>query len=171
MSLNPLPRESTSARFSLDFSEFGETPKILSTKEIVAKDAPSPWVITKTVKTIQIQTQDIKVVKAFVDEFLILHPSSQLEEEFNERADRWARETGIHSSPVIRFMHRDYQSIMARGEDVIPVILNRMKKQPDDWFWALEHIANFNAASGVDGFDGAVDAWLKWGVANGYISE
>lgn len=98
-------------------------------------------------------------------------PSSLLTREFNERADRWAKETGIQSSPVIRFMHKDYQSIMARGKEVIPLILNRMKQKPDDWFWALQHIANHDAAAGADGFDGAVAAWLRWGKDNGYISE
>ena len=95
-----------------------------------------------------------------------------LPEWFDSRADRWERETGIHSSPVIRFMHKDYQSIMARGKDVIPHILNRMKKKPDDWFWALRHLADdHDAAAGADSFEGAVSAWLKWGVDNGYISE
>jgi hypothetical protein len=94
-----------------------------------------------------------------------------LEKEFNERADRWEKQTGIHSSPVIRFMHEDYQSIMAKGKEVIPFILNRMKTRPDDWFWALKHITNHDAAAsaGVDSFEGAVDAWLKWGVDNEFI--
>jgi len=95
-----------------------------------------------------------------------------LEGWFNMRADRWERETGIHSSPVIRFMYKYYQSIMARGKDVIPYILNRMKKKPDDWFWALRHLADdYDAASDANSFDGAVSAWLKWGVENDYISE
>jgi hypothetical protein len=101
-------------------------------------------------------------------------PQSQtLESWFNERAERWSSETGIHSSPVIRFMHKDYQSIMARGKGIIPHILNRMKHQPDDWFWALRYITDHDAAAdaNADGFDEAVRAWLKWGVDHGYISE
>ena len=94
---------------------------------------------------------------------------SPLEQEFNERAERWERETGIHSSPVIRFMHKDYQSIMAKGTQVIPLILVRMKKKPDDWFWALKYITDEDPAANADGFDAAVRAWLKWGEDNGYI--
>jgi hypothetical protein len=97
----------------------------------------------------------------------------KLKKEFNERADRWEKQTGFHSSPVIRFMHNDYQSIMAKGKEVIPHILYRIKRKPDDWFWALRHIANFDAAvaSGATNFDEAVAAWLKWGVDENYISE
>src|ERR1039458_9613911 len=73
-----------------------------------------------------------------------------LEEWFNEHAEKWERETGIHSSPVIRFMHKDYQLIMAKGKVVIPYILNRMKTRPDDWFWALTHLAgDHDAAAGA----------------------
>ena len=94
-----------------------------------------------------------------------------LEKWFNQRADRWASETGIHSSPVIRFMHKDYQSIMTRGMDVVPFILKRLRCQPDEWFWALRHIADHDAAENADSFNGAVAAWLRWGVDNGYIPE
>jgi len=95
-----------------------------------------------------------------------------LKQWFAKRADRWTAETGIHSSPVIRFMHKDYQSIMARGKEVIPYILDRLKTQPDDWFWALKYLAdNYDAAEGANSFDEAVKAWLKWGVENDYISE
>jgi hypothetical protein len=95
-----------------------------------------------------------------------------LEEWFNERADSWARLTGFHSSPVIRFMHSDYQLIMARGKEVIPHILNRMKTKPDDWFWALKFLAGgHDAAENAAGFNGAIEAWLKWGIDEGYIYE
>ena len=95
--------------------------------------------------------------------------SQTLESWFNERAKRWAIETGMHSSPVIRFMHEDYQAIIARGPQIIPLVLNRLKQQPDDWFWALRYLADTDAASDVIGFDAAVKAWLKWGSENGYI--
>ncbi len=68
-------------------------------------------------------------------------------------------------------MHKDYQSIMAKGTQVIPLILERMKKNPDDWFWALRYITDEDPASNADGFDAAVRAWLKWGEDNGYIAK
>jgi hypothetical protein len=94
---------------------------------------------------------------------------SPLEKEFNEHADRWERETGGHSSPIKRFMHEDYQTIMAMGEPVIPHILNRLKAKPNYWFWALKHFARKDAAKGMTNFNDVVKAWLDWGKDNGHI--
>jgi hypothetical protein len=107
----------------------------------------------------------------------IIHPDEEtalarpLEYWFNEHADKWAMETGVHSSPVIRFMHEDYQAIIAKGPQIIPLILKRMRNKPDDWFWALRYLADEDAALNVQGFDAAVAAWLKWGADRGYISK
>jgi hypothetical protein len=164
----------TSRKSSLDCPEQEESHQVFSAKEILVRTSPSEWVITKTVNTIQIQTRDIKLIRSAIAELSVLRPQDdRLEKEFNERAGRWEKQTGIHSSPVIRFMHDDYQSIMAKGKEVIPYILNRMKTKPDDWFWALRHITNHDAAvvSGATNFDEAVAAWLKWGVINDYILE
>src|SRR6267378_3684054 len=57
--------------------------------------------------------------------------SSDLEKEFNERADRWEEQTGFQSSPTKRFMHEDYQTIMTMGDDVIPLILKRLQTKPN----------------------------------------
>jgi hypothetical protein len=93
----------------------------------------------------------------------------ELEAEFNERADRWQKDTGMHSSPTKRFMHEDYQTIMAMGEAVIPLILGRLQEKPGNWFWALKHLAKQDVARGIDNFDEAVEAWLQWGVTEGYL--
>ncbi len=99
-----------------------------------------------------------------------LSQPSLLEKEFNERADRWQKETGFQSSPMKRFMHEDYQIIMTMGEDVIPIILKRMQTNPDDWFWALKHLARHDAAQGKETFEDAVKAWLDWGRKEEYIA-
>lgn len=96
--------------------------------------------------------------------------SAEMEREFNERADRWSRETGIQSSPTKRFMHEDYQTIMSMGRAAIPLILRRLQTNPDDWFWALKHLARDDAAKGAQDFGAAVRAWLDWGREQGYIS-
>jgi len=54
-----------------------------------------------------------------------------LEAQFNERAERWERESSVHSSPGARYLHKDYISIMTKGEAVVPLILkdyNTLKK-------------------------------------------
>lgn len=95
--------------------------------------------------------------------------TSQLVGDFNERAERWRRETSFQSSLVAQFMHEDYQSIMAKGAEVIPLILRRLQKAPESWFWALKHLAGEDAAKDTDNPTDAAEAWLRWGRTKGYI--
>ena len=67
-------------------------------------------------------------------------PTTNLMEEFSERAERWELESAIHSSPAAKFLHPDYQGIMAMGTPIIPLILKRLKTSQSDWLWALEHL-------------------------------
>jgi len=90
--------------------------------------------------------------------------ASPLESEFNQRADRWERESAIHSSPGAKFLHEDYQFIMGKGEEVVPLILRRLETSKADWLWALEHIVGAeNPARNIHQFGSAVQAWLEWG--------
>lgn len=90
--------------------------------------------------------------------------------EFTERAERWRRETSFQSSLVAQYMHEDYQYIMARGVEVIPLILERLQKAPENWFWALKHLAGEDVAKDTDNLRDAVNAWLLWGRKKGYIA-
>ena len=62
--------------------------------------------------------------------------NASLESEFKQRADRWKRDTCFQSSLGAKFMHKDYQTIMAMGPAVIPLILARLKATREHWFWA-----------------------------------
>jgi len=125
----------------------------------------------KYIESLQIETYiQISHLKS-TSRSVELGVSSDLEKEFNERADRWEKQTGIYSSPTKRFLHEDYQTIMTMGEPVIPLILKRLQTKPDDWFWALKHFARKDAAIGKDNFKDAVEAWLEWGLESGYIKS
>lgn len=93
--------------------------------------------------------------------------------EFNQRAERWERETAIHSSPGATYLHRDYIAIIAKGMEnknvIVPLILNRIKTSGNDWFYALELIAEENPADDVEDFESAFKAWYDWAVYNGLI--
>ncbi len=93
----------------------------------------------------------------------------QIVQDFNERAERWRRETSFQSSLAAKFMHEDYQTIMAMGTPAIPLILNRLKTAHEHWFWALRHLARRDIAEGADNPVDATKAWLKWGKDKGYI--
>lgn len=93
-----------------------------------------------------------------------------LKAEFNERADRWRKETSFQSSLVAKIMHDDYQAIMTMGTPAIPWILERLKKAPEHWFWALKFLAKKDVAEGAESPSAAARAWLQWGKDKDHIS-
>jgi hypothetical protein len=98
-----------------------------------------------------------------------------LASEFNERAERWERETAIHSSPGATYLHKDYIAIISKGvankKTVVPLILKRIPNSGADWFFALENIAEENPAKDAINFDDALHAWCAWAKAQGFIKE
>jgi hypothetical protein len=95
-----------------------------------------------------------------------------LEAWFNERAERWERQSGIHSSPGAKFLHKDYIAIMTKGEAIVPLIIKRLKRSKKDWLWALEHIVDEkdNPAKGIQDFQAAVHEWIQWGERRYFMS-
>ena|SRR6266576_2465133 len=101
----------------------------------------------------------------------ILEDDKSLELEFTERADRWEREAGIHSSPGAAILHNDYQSILGMGKPAIPLILKRLQRSGGNWFWALRHISREEEDPAKDAKDiqAAILAWIEWGRRNHYL--
>ena len=87
----------------------------------------------------------------------------ELEQWFREKADAWRRETAASSVIQRRVMHPAYQSIMTKGEAVLPLILNELRQKPDYWFWALEAITDENPVGANATVDQAITAWINWG--------
>ena len=87
----------------------------------------------------------------------------ELEREFRELADEWRRATGAMSIISKKIMHPAYQRIMAKGPDVLPLILRELRCRPGYWFWALSSITGENPVRPEATFDQAVEDWLNWG--------
>ncbi len=82
----------------------------------------------------------------------------------------WRKETSSSSSLLKKVMHPAYQTIMAKGPSVIPLILKEMKRRPGHWFWALEYLTDGeNPAADCANLTEATRAWIGWGEANGYL--
>ncbi len=95
----------------------------------------------------------------------------QIEEEFNELAERWYRET-LHSSGYLeKILHPAYQRIIGLGKDAIPLILRELQDEPAEWFWALRALTGEDAATEeIKGRrDKMAKAWINWGTQRGYI--
>lgn len=92
-----------------------------------------------------------------------------LKREFSKLAGRWESETAHTSSTHDMVMHQCYLSILTLGKHVVPLILERMKRQPNYWFLALRTLTGNNPvpteASGD--LQAMTDRWLDWGRQKG----
>ncbi len=96
---------------------------------------------------------------------------SEIVAEFNQLADNWERETAFISMVPRKLMHPSYQRIISLGKPVVKLILERLRQEPRQWFWALTMITNEDPAEGLDRADAAADAWIQWGLERGLLSE
>lgn len=94
-----------------------------------------------------------------------------IEDEFEQLADEWLRETQYLSSVTEIVGHEDYLRIISMGERVVPLILRRLKDEPNHWFRALEIITRANPVSPDDSgdLDAMASAWIGWGRVHGLI--
>jgi hypothetical protein len=70
-------------------------------------------------------------------------------------------------------MLRPYQRIIGMGMPVVPLLLEELEREPDQWFWALESITEENpvppAAAGR--IREMAAAWIEWGRARGFLEK
>jgi hypothetical protein len=95
----------------------------------------------------------------------------RLKRTFTVQAKLWKEETQYLSSATQIVLHPSYQRIIGLGPDVIPLILQEMKKEPDYWFAALEALTGENPVRSED--TGRIQvmthAWLEWGKRESFV--
>lgn len=89
--------------------------------------------------------------------------------EFQKLAEHWKRDTAFLSSLQKKVIHPAYQRIIGLGPPAIPHILSDLRRSRGHWLWALNAITGEDPAPSGATFSEAVDAWLKWGEANGHL--
>lgn len=89
---------------------------------------------------------------------------------FDALAERWKKETAHQSNIAKRALHPAYQEIIGMGERVVPLLLAELRREPDDWFWALQAITGANPVGAANrGYLRAMAAaWAQWGLEKGY---
>ena len=89
---------------------------------------------------------------------------------FHTLARRWKEETSHFSNVAKRALHPAYQEIIGMGVEVIPLLLAELKRDPDDWFWALHAITGANPVpiASHGNLPAMTEAWLRWGTEKGY---
>jgi len=95
------------------------------------------------------------------------HPTQA---RFERLAAAWRSETQFCSTVLEIATNPSYQQIIGMGRVAIPFILTELSRQPDHWFWALKAITGKDPVPESDKGDlqRMTQAWLIWGVRNGY---
>jgi hypothetical protein len=101
----------------------------------------------------------------------VVDKTSKLEKEFNELSGTWYRETRMLSFARQKALHPCYQKIIGMGKDALPFIFRELQNGKGDWMWAIESIARLpdNPVPKGATYKDAVNVWLQWARANGYI--
>lgn len=92
-----------------------------------------------------------------------------LRAEFDALSKRWQRDTKHLSLVSKTITHPAYFRIIGMGEAAIPLILEALRVRPAHWFAALRATANTDPSRLEDTPSEAREAWLLWGIAQGYI--
>ena len=97
---------------------------------------------------------------------------TDLRQRFRQLAALWKEKSRYLSNTAQMAMLKPYQQIIGMGMPVVPLILEELQREPDQWFWALEAITRENpvppeAAGRVNLM---AQAWIEWGKQQGLIS-
>src|SRR6266404_5895121 len=93
-------------------------------------------------------------------------------ERFQRLAAEWKEQSRHMSNTAQMAMLRPYQKIIGMGVDAVPLILEELQREPDQWFWALEAITDESpvppeAAGKVRQM---TQAWIDWGKQRGLLA-
>lgn len=97
------------------------------------------------------------------------HTDEELRETFDYLVAKWKSETEMEALASRKATNFAYQCIIGMGEDAVPLILESLAGELDDWFWALTAITRENVAEGTNTLAEAADAWIQWGKAERYV--
>ena len=89
---------------------------------------------------------------------------------FHTLAQQWKQETAHYSNIAKKALHPAYQEIIGMGKAAVPLLLAELRREPDDWFWALHAITGSNPVPAASAGDvrAMADAWLEWGAEKGF---
>jgi hypothetical protein len=96
-----------------------------------------------------------------------------LRQRFQKLAAAWKARSRYLSNTAQMAMLPEYQRIIGMGGAAIPLLLEELRSEPNQWFWALGAITDENpvdpdAAGDVTRMS---EAWLDWGRKRGFISR
>lgn len=93
-------------------------------------------------------------------------------EHFRKLAAQWKEQSRYLSNAAQMAMLKPYQTIIGMGAPVVPLILEELQREPDQWFWALESITQENPVppEAVGKVRAMAQAWIEWGKQRGLVT-
>jgi hypothetical protein len=96
-----------------------------------------------------------------------------VEQRFRRLATEWKEQSRYLSNTAQMAMLKPYQCIIGLGLPVVPLILEELDREPNQWFWALEAITEQNAVppEALGNVRLMAQAWLEWGRQQRYVAK
>lgn len=101
----------------------------------------------------------------------LLQNPPELREKFRRLAAEWKEQSRYLSNTAQMAMLKPYQRIIGMGWPVVPLILEELHREPDQWFWALEAITEENPVpqDAAGQVRRSAEAWVSWGREHGLV--
>jgi hypothetical protein len=88
---------------------------------------------------------------------------------FDQLKRQWRADSQYVSSTTKLAIHPAYQRIIGLGLQAVPLILQELREEPHQWFWALASIVGEDVGAGQETVAGAAETWLRWGRSQEFI--
>jgi hypothetical protein len=102
-----------------------------------------------------------------------MHAKESDRDRFLRLAAEWKDQSRYLSNSAQMALLRPYQRIIGMGLAAVPLILEELQREPDQWLWALEAITEENPvpseANGVVKL--MAKAWVDWGREKGHLPK
>jgi hypothetical protein len=98
--------------------------------------------------------------------------AEDVRDRFRRFATAWKKESRHLSNTAQMAMLPSYQRIIGLGLPAVPLILQELQVEPNQWFWALESITDENPVRPENRGKVRLMAqdWLEWGRQHGYLT-
>src|SRR3954449_13482120 len=98
-------------------------------------------------------------------------PPADVRNRFHRLSAEWKEQSRYLSNTAQMAMLRPYQRIIGMGTPVVPLILEELRREPDQWFWALESITEQDPVppEALGKVRLMAQAWVRWGEQQGVI--
>src|SRR5205823_9743249 len=122
--------------------------------------------------SLRVQGVDIMSSLSHPADLVLSSSRATIEERFRRLAAEWKERSRYLSNTAQMAMLKPYQRIIGMGLPVVPLILEELRREPNQWFWALEAITEEDpvppeAAGNVRRM---AQAWIDWGQRHGFLA-